>query len=94
MLTNQETCFKCKFLLTLDIFLGSLTWNVSDACGNPAVQRTQIITVDDTTPPVLAMAPANVTVECIEDVPAMTDLSWTDNCDAGGMVTGADGMLE
>ncbi|MDP1136919.1 hypothetical protein Q6325_30235, partial [Klebsiella pneumoniae] len=25
------------------------TWNVMDACGNAAITRTQIITVDDTT---------------------------------------------
>jgi hypothetical protein len=29
------------------------TWNVMDACGNPAATRTQIITVDDTSPPVI-----------------------------------------
>ena len=51
------------------------TWNVSDACGNPAVTRTQIITVDDNTAPVLAAAPVAVTVECIEDVPAMISLA-------------------
>ena len=51
------------------------TWNVSDACGNPAVTRTQIITVDDNTAPVIAAAPAAVTVECIDDVPAMTSLA-------------------
>ena len=59
------------------------TWNVSDACGNPAT-RTQIITVDDNTAPVIAAAPAAVTVECIDDVPAWLALAWTDNCDAGG----------
>ena len=69
------------------------TWNVSDACGNPAITRTQIITVDDNTAPVLAAAPAAVTVECIDDVPAMTSLTWTDNCDEGGSVAGVDGVL-
>jgi hypothetical protein len=69
------------------------TWNVSDAAGNPAETRTQTITVDDTQAPVLAAAPANVTVECIEDVPDMITLSWTDNCDAGGNVSGVDTEL-
>ena len=46
------------------------TWNVTDACGNVAETRTQIITVDDTTIPVIAAAPAAITVECIGDVPA------------------------
>jgi hypothetical protein len=69
------------------------TWNVMDACGNPAITRTQVITVDDNTAPVLAAAPAAITVECIDDVPAMTSLTWTDNCDAGGSVPGVDGLL-
>ncbi len=69
------------------------TWNIMDACGNAAITRTQIITVDDTTAPVLDAAPADISVQCIEDVPAMTDLDWTDNCDAGGSVAGVDGPL-
>ncbi|MBK8832278.1 MAG: hypothetical protein IPN60_15760 [Saprospiraceae bacterium] len=69
------------------------TWNVMDACGNPAITRTQIITVDDNTAPVLAAAPADVSVECIGEVPVMTNLTWTDNCDAGGSVAGVDGPL-
>ena len=68
------------------------TWNVTDACGN-AETGTQIITVDDTTIPVIAAAPAAITVECIGDVPAPADLAWTDNCDAGGTVTSVDGLL-
>ena len=57
----------------------------------PLLTRTQIITVDDNTLPVIAAAPDAVTVECIGDVPAMTSLTWTDNCDAGGSVAGVDG---
>ena len=70
------------------------TWNVSDACGNAAETRTQIITIDDNTAPVLDPAPDGVTVSCIEDVPQMTNLAWTDNCDTGGLVAGVDGALE
>jgi hypothetical protein len=69
------------------------TWNVADACGNNAITRTQVITINDTIDPIIAPAPANITVECITDVPAMTSLSWTDNCDAGGNVTGSDSAL-
>ncbi|XOV68834.1 MAG: PKD domain-containing protein [Fluviicola sp.] len=65
------------------------TWTYTDACGNTATE-TQTITVHDTQAPVLAPPPANVTVECAGDVPAMTDLGWTDNCDGAGTVTGAD----
>ena len=70
------------------------TWNVSDDCGNPAVTRTQIITIDDTQAPVLADAPADVTVECIEDVPDMISLAYTDNCSDAGTVEGVDGDLD
>ncbi|NRD21184.1 Ig-like domain-containing protein [Winogradskyella eckloniae] len=69
------------------------TWNVADACGNNAATQTQIITINDNINPVIAAAPANITVQCITDVPAITDLSWTDNCDAGGNVTGVDSAL-
>src|SRR4029079_12604387 len=48
------------------------------------------ITIHDQTAPVFAASPANVTVECIGDVPAMTSLSYTYNCDAPGSVTGTD----
>ncbi len=65
------------------------TWTYTDACGNTATE-TQTITVHDTQAPVFAAPPANVTVECAGDVPAMTDLGWTDNCDGAGTVTGND----
>eukprot|EP00353_Schmidingerella_taraikaensis_P001121 CAMPEP_0185596404 /NCGR_PEP_ID=MMETSP0434-20130131/80735_1 /TAXON_ID=626734 ORGANISM="Favella taraikaensis, Strain Fe Narragansett Bay" /NCGR_SAMPLE_ID=MMETSP0434 /ASSEMBLY_ACC=CAM_ASM_000379 /LENGTH=1678 /DNA_ID=CAMNT_0028224905 /DNA_START=575 /DNA_END=5607 /DNA_ORIENTATION=+ len=65
------------------------TWTYTDACGNTSTE-TQIITVNDTQAPVFAAPPANLTVECSGDVPAMTDLGWTDNCDGAGTVTGND----
>ncbi|PWL30359.1 MAG: hypothetical protein DCO96_05095, partial [Fluviicola sp. XM-24bin1] len=65
------------------------TWTYTDACGNTATE-TQTITVHDTQAPVFAPPPANVTVECAGDVPAMTNLGWTDNCDGAGSVTGTD----
>jgi gliding motility-associated-like protein len=68
------------------------TWTFTDACGNNATE-TQTITVQDTQVPVFAAPPADLTVECTGDVPAMTDLGWTDNCDGAGTVTGADGAL-
>ncbi len=65
------------------------TWTYTDACGNTATE-TQIITVNDTQAPVFAAPPANVTVECAGDIPAMTNLGWTDNCDGAGNVAGSD----
>jgi hypothetical protein len=54
------------------------TWTATDACANQSV-HTQVITVQDTSPPVLAGVPADTTVEChaIPDPPAVTA---TDNC--------------
>ncbi len=66
------------------------TWNISDACGNPAAQVSQIITIQDTTPPVIVAAPADISVQCIDDVPAMINLAYSDNCDADGTVLGLD----
>ncbi|WP_115461383.1 HYR domain-containing protein, partial [Winogradskyella aurantiaca] len=51
------------------------------------------ITINDTEIPVLDAAPADITVNCVGDVPAMTSLNWTDNCDAGGTVAGVDSAL-
>ena len=68
------------------------TWTHTDVCGNISTV-TQTITIDDTTAPVLAAAPANIIIECVGDIPAMTDLAWTDNCDGTGTVTGTDGLI-
>ena len=68
------------------------TWTYTDACGNNATVN-QTITVQDITAPVFDAPPADVAVECVTDVPAMTNLGWTDNCDGAGSVVGADGPL-
>ncbi len=60
-------------------------WHVSDVCNNPAIEVTQLITVHDTTAPVIDPAPAPVTVQCTADIPVAGTLSATDNC--GGMLT-------
>jgi gliding motility-associated-like protein len=68
------------------------TWTRTDACGNTGT-ATQTITINDNIPPVFSAPPANITVQCIGDVPAMTSLNWTDNCDGAGSVTGTDAAL-
>ena len=65
------------------------TWTYTDACGNTATE-TQAIIVEDTQAPVFNAPPATANVQCIGDVPAMTNLDWTDNCDGAGTVTGND----
>jgi hypothetical protein len=48
---------------------------------------------EDTENPVFEAPPADVTVNCIDAVPEMIDLGWTDNCDGSGSVTGIDEPL-
>lgn len=68
------------------------TWNYTDACGNPAT-ASQTITIQDTQAPVMSAAPANLSVQCPGDIPAMTNVNYTDNCDVPGSVPGVDGPL-
>src|SRR4029079_13335821 len=67
------------------------TWTVSDACGNAATPVTQLITVHDTTPPVIDAPPVAVTVQCLADVPATVTLNATDNCGGTLTATASDG---
>ncbi len=55
------------------------TWTFTDGCGNTS-SVSQTITVSDTSSPVLPQAPANITVACSADVPAMISLTATDSC--------------
>ena len=56
-------------------------WAAEDSCGN-RTECQQILTVIDTTSPVLEDAPADLTLECGAEIPPMADLTATDNCDA------------
>lgn len=65
------------------------TWTYTDMAGNTGT-AVQVITVNDFIPPVFDPAPADITVSCIADVPAMIDLGWTDNCAGTGFKPGTD----
>ncbi len=54
------------------------TWSVTDECGNETVE-TQTVTVQDTTDPVFANVPADVTIECDDPIPT-DDPTASDNC--------------
>src|SRR5690606_18141927 len=45
------------------------TWTATDSCGNAAT-ASQIITVSDDIAPVITGCPADLTVDCVDDVPA------------------------
>jgi hypothetical protein len=64
------------------------TYRITDDCGN-STDVTQTITVDDTIAPT-GTAPADVTVECVADIPVVDVLSITDeddNCAVVPVVT-------
>ncbi|MCG9910157.1 MAG: PKD domain-containing protein, partial [Flavobacteriales bacterium] len=63
------------------------TYRIQDNCGNFATCQ-QVITINDNVAPTFAAPPADITVACIGSVPVMTSLTWTDNCDGTGSVTG------
>jgi len=55
------------------------TWTATDDCGN-AVSTSQTITVNDSTAPVASNTPADLTVECSDEIPA-GEPTFSDECD-------------
>ncbi|SEW50425.1 HYR-like domain-containing protein [Chitinophaga arvensicola] len=56
------------------------TWTAKDACGNTTT-ITQVVTVKDTTRPVIMPAPADIVLYCQDKIPTAPVLTATDNCD-------------
>ena len=50
----------------------------------------QTLTFEDEELPVFVNPPSGLTLDCLDDLPAMMDLQWTDNCDGTGMVSGVE----
>lgn len=65
-----------------DNFTLTRTWIATDNCGN-ASTHTQVITVQDTTDPVIVGTPASTSAECdaVPAAPDAGDVTATDNCD-------------
>jgi hypothetical protein len=59
-------------------------YRATDLCGNTS-SCTQIITINDQTPPVFTSVPANITVDCYI-VPAVGVATAADNCTSGATV--------
>src|SRR5207253_3465034 len=64
------------------------TWTATDHCGNHS-SGTQLITVVDTTKPVLAGQGADATINC-PAVPSFTAPTASDNCDPAPTMTFRD----
>src|SRR5690606_34534237 len=76
---NQENV--CEY--TIDRF-----WYALDDCGNLASAQ-QTITVADTEAPVFTVVPADLFLECYDDIPAadVSQLEAEDNCDDAVTIT-------
>lgn len=72
----------------VDNYTLTRTWTAMDDCGNTAKGR-QTLTIIDSTPPVLANIPADITVSDISQLPDGLSLfvTATDNCDADVEIT-------
>ncbi|WP_333878496.1 HYR-like domain-containing protein, partial [Flavobacterium sp.] len=73
----------------LNTFTVTRTWTFTDACGNTSSVSQTINVVDDVAP-IAPVAPADVTVTCAGDIPAMISLTATDNCSGEITVQGVD----
>ncbi len=75
-------------IITTDLDCASLgyftelicTWTATDDCGNVSTMQITV-RLTDTTPPTISGAPADITVDCGEVIPAPTTLTAIDNCD-------------
>ncbi len=57
------------------------TWTATDACGNSS-SCVQVITIVDTTAPVLSGTPSSeLTINCQDEHPEVPEVTVTDNCD-------------
>jgi gliding motility-associated-like protein len=63
------------------------SYQINDECGNSST-CTQGISIFDQIPPEIENPPADIIVNCLELVPPIPDLIWTDNCDGSGWVSG------
>jgi gliding motility-associated-like protein len=91
-LTPQATdnCSNVTYVKTTGTFVAGTcpssgsytnTWRAIDACGNASVLFTQVITVQDTTAPVMTSILTNPSVTC-DNIPTAPTPTFSDNCTA------------
>ena len=68
------------------------TWTATDSCGNSRSQS-QLVTVIDTTDPVLHGVPTDVTVDC-DSVPAPATPTASDNCDSNPSISFSETRID
>jgi gliding motility-associated-like protein/uncharacterized repeat protein (TIGR01451 family) len=82
--TEVKTAGNCPNSYTL-----TRTWTATNRCGQ-VLSKTQTVTVQDRTAPVLTNIPLNITMNCGGNVPNAAILTATDNCDNAPTVTSVD----
>lgn len=76
VLVEKDAVFKGTDCL----WKGYINYFITDSCGNPADTITLYYNGGDDEAPVFVDPPADITVDCIDEIPANYALSWTDNC--------------
>lgn len=76
VLVEKDAVFKGTDCL----WKGYINYYITDSCGNPADTITLYYNGGDDEAPVFVDPPADITVDCIDEIPANYALSWTDNC--------------
>jgi len=74
------------------VYIINRTWIATDDCGNSA-STVQSIEVQDTLAPTAPSAPADVTFECVSQIPTADSLTATDACEGDISATGIDNIL-
>ncbi|MFY8137083.1 MAG: hypothetical protein ACOVMR_03200, partial [Flavobacteriales bacterium] len=68
-------------------------YRAQDACGRASIVSQQII-VDDNTPPTFVDCPESITIECGQEIPAVTNPNAIDNCTGDVVVAYLGEVLE
>jgi len=84
------TIYAYNYLISSDAVVPSIGQNITAInCETSCCELIEIeVSFEDNEPPTFNNPPSNITIECIEDLPSLEELSWTDNCLAQGSSAG------